>query len=217
MDMNEERRSTPNGPAEDEQDVQSKQTAAQQPETDGAERAAADASPEDTAMPDSEEALVIDELDQERARSAEYLDQAQRARAELINYRRRTEQEMQQIRQHAGERLITRLLPVVDDFHRAVDAVPEEARDNSWLQGILLIERKLWSILESEGVRPIEAVGKPFDPSLHEAVTVDEGAGAADTVVEEFQRGYTLNGRVIRAAMVKVGHGDGRGQEPQKQ
>ena len=149
---------------------------------------------------------LLAELEAERARSAELLDQAQRSRAELVNYRRRTEQEIEQIRQHAGERLITRLLPVIDDFHRALDAVPDDERDNSWLQGVLLIERKLWSIMESEGVRPIEALGKRFDPSLHEAVTIEDGAHGAETVVAEFQRGYTLHDRVIRPSMVKVGN-----------
>lgn len=149
---------------------------------------------------------LIAELEAERAKSSEFLEQAQRSRAELVNYRRRTEQEIEQIRQHAGERLITRLLPVIDDFHRALDAVPAEERDNSWLQGVLLIERKLWTIMESEGVRPIEAVGKRFDPSLHEAVTVEDGAHGAETVVAEFQRGYTLHDRVIRPSMVKVGN-----------
>jgi molecular chaperone GrpE len=147
---------------------------------------------------------MIDELELERARAAEYLEQAQRTRAEMINYRRRMEQEMDQVRRHAGERVIARLLPVVDDFHRALGAVPEDERDNAWIQGLILIERKLWSVLESEGVQPIEAVGKPFDPSVHEAVTVD-GDGGAEVVVEEFQRGYTLHDRIIRPAMVKVG------------
>lgn len=157
----------------------------------------------------SDGTALIEELEEERARAAEYLEQAQRARAELINYRRRVEQEMEQIRQQANARLITRLLPVLDDFHRAIEHVPDEDSEHPWLQGMLLIERKFWSVLESEGVEPIDAVGKPFDPSLHEAVTVEEGAGNADTVVEEFQRGYTQHGRVIRPSMVKVGQGKG--------
>ncbi len=150
---------------------------------------------------------IIAELEEERARSAEYLEEAKRARAEFINYRRRTEQEMQQVRRHAGEHIISQILPVLDDFHRAIEALPEGELENPWLQGILLIERKLWSILEAAGVRPIEAIGKPFNPSLHEAVMVDEGAKGADTVVAEFQRGYMLHDRVLRPAMVKVGGG----------
>lgn len=146
---------------------------------------------------------VAEELELERVRSSEYLDQAQRARAELINYRRRMEQEMQVARRFAAENLIARILPVIDDFQRANDAIPIEERDNPWVQGMRLIERKMWSILESEGVRPIESIGKPFDPSVHEAVSVDSDGG--DIVVEEFQKGYTLHDRPIRPAMVKVG------------
>jgi molecular chaperone GrpE len=156
---------------------------------------------------------VIAELEEERARAAEYLDEAKRARAELINYRRRVEQEMQDVRRHAGEQLISQILPVLDDFHRAIEALPEGELENPWMQGILLIERKLWSILEAAGVRPIEAVGKRFNPSLHEAVMVDEGSKETDTVVAEFQRGYTLHERVLRPAMVKVGGSDAQKHE----
>jgi len=159
----------------------------------------------DTEEPEIVETNLIDELERERTRSAEYLDQAQRTRAELINYRRRMEQEMQVTRRYAAEHVIARLLPVIDDFHRAIDAVPQSDRENPWVQGVLLIERKMWSVLESEGVKPIEAVGKPFDPSVHEAVSVDSDGG--DMVVEEFQRGYMLHDRLIRPAMVKVGQG----------
>lgn len=148
---------------------------------------------------------LMDELERERAKAAEYLDQAQRARAELLNYKRRTEQEMQQFRRSASEHLITRLLPVVDDFNRAVESVPDEKLENSWIQGFLLIQRKLWSILEAEGVRPIESVGQPFDPTIHEAVTFDSDGEGVDIVISEFQRGYTLNDRIIRPAMVQVG------------
>jgi molecular chaperone GrpE len=145
------------------------------------------------------------ELEAERNRAAEYLDQAQRARAEFLNYRRRTEQEMQQVRQTAGERIIQRLLPTLDDLNRAIESMPEEERERPWGQGIVLIQRKLWSTLESEGVRPIDAVGQPFDPSRHEAVSVQEGANGATIVVNEYQRGYTLHDRVIRPSMVVVG------------
>jgi len=157
----------------------------------------------DTEEPQIIEPNLADALETERARAAEYLDQAQRTRAEMINYRRRMEQEMQVTRRFAAEHLISRILPVIDDFHRAIAAVPDSERESPWVQGMLLIERKMWSVLESEGVRPIDALGKPFDPSVHEAVSIDSDGG--DTVVEEFQRGYTLHDRIIRPAMVKVG------------
>jgi molecular chaperone GrpE len=178
------------------------------------EKATKDAAQPDAGRPgsagtdESEEPEIIlqnlaEELEQERMRSSEYLDQAQRARAELINYRRRMEQETQNARKFAAEHLISRILPVIDDFQRANEAIPPEERDDPWVQGMRLIERKMWSILEYEGVKPIESVGKPFDPSIHEAVSVDADGG--DTVVEEFQRGYMLHDRAIRPAMVKVG------------
>ena len=153
---------------------------------------------------------TVEQLAAERARAEEYLEQARRARAELINYRRRSEQEMEQARRNAGERIIARLLPVADDFARALGAVPESEMQNPWIQGILLIERKLWSVLEAEGVQPIEAVGQPFNPAVHEAVSMDSGGG--NEVVAEYQRGYTLHDRVLRPAMVKVGQGKQNGQ-----
>jgi molecular chaperone GrpE len=146
-----------------------------------------------------------DELAAERQRSAEYLDQAQRARAELVNYRRRTEEELVRMQRQAGERIISKLLPAVDDLNRAIESLSDEDRETSWAEGIALIQRKLWSILESEGVSPIESLGKPFDPSLHEAISIQDGAEGASTVVQEYQRGYMLGDRVLRPAMVVVG------------
>lgn len=176
----------------------------------------AEATASDVGSPPTinEEDGVLEELEKERARAAEYLEEAQRARAEFINYRRRVQQEMEEIRERAAERLIRRLLPVLDDFHRAIDAVPAEERDNPWLQGMLLIERKFWSTLEDEGVRPIEAVGKPFDPALHEAVLADENASTHDTVIEELQRGYMLHNHVLRPSAVKVGEASTDGRTP---
>ena len=160
--------------------------------------------------PTMEEMLA--ELDRVRSDAAEMLDQLQRARAEFANFRRRQEQEQELLRQRAGERIIRKLLPVADDFDRAMRSVPEEIGTNPWIDGIRLVERKLWQVLEAEGVSVMESVGQPFDPSRHEAVMVDEGAGAADTVVQEFQRGYYVHDSVLRPAMVKVGAADGAKQ-----
>jgi molecular chaperone GrpE len=148
---------------------------------------------------------IAAELEQTKQQMAEYLDQFQRARAELANIRRRFEQDQERIRQRASERLILKLLPVVDDFGRATRAAPDDVVNHPWFEGVRLIERKLWQALESEGVAAMESVGQPFDPSQHEAVAVDDSAGAADTVVEEFQPGYFLAGAVLRPAIVKVG------------
>lgn len=153
----------------------------------------------------TETGSMEEELEEERQRAAEYLDQAQRARAELVNYRRRTEEELARMQKQAGERIIAKLLPALDDLDRAVEQMGDDERSSSWGEGITLVQRKIWSTLESEGVAPIDAVGQPFDPSLHEAISIQEGSGGATTVVQQLQRGYMLGDRVIRPSMVVVG------------
>ena len=133
-----------------------------------------------------------------------YLDQLQRSRAEFANFRRRTEQERAQIREIANQALLAQLLPVLDDLQRALAAVPEEQRQTPLVQGLQLIERKFWGVLERAGVAPIEAVGQPFDPAQHEAVESVPGT-AGDTVVDVYQTGYRLGDSLLRPAMVKVG------------
>ncbi len=142
--------------------------------------------------------------------AAEYLDALQRERASFINYRRRTEQESAEAARKARASVLTKLLGVVDDFDRALEAIPQAERENNrWVEGIELIARKLHNVLESEGVKPIEAKGQPFDPNLHEAVAFEEGSegGHTDTVSEVFSKGYIMNDRVLRPAMVKVVRG----------
>lgn len=154
------------------------------------------------------------EAQQSEARdlAAEYLDALQRERASFINYRRRTEQERAETVQYATSSLIKKLLPVLDDFDRALASIPDEERKNNrWVEGVELIARKLHGIMEQEGVEPIEALGQPFDPNLHEAVAFEDNAGGndkhEDTVAEVFSKGYKLRDRVIRPAMVKVKRG----------
>jgi molecular chaperone GrpE len=144
--------------------------------------------------------------------AAQYLDALQRERASFINYRRRAEQERAETIQYAAAALLKKLLPVVDDFDRALAAIPEEDRkNNKWVEGVELIARKLHNVLEQEGVQPIEAKGQPFDPNLHEAVAFEDKAEGSedhqDTVTEVFSKGYKLHDKVLRPAMVKVSRG----------
>jgi molecular chaperone GrpE len=134
----------------------------------------------------------------------EYLDQLQRSRAEFANYRRRTEREREQVREIANQYLLAQLLPAFDDLQRALKALPEDQRETPLAQGVQLVERKFWNVLERAGVTPIEAIGQPFDPSLHEAVDAVPGS-AADTVLDVYQPGYRLGQSLLRPAMVKVG------------
>lgn len=154
--------------------------------------------------PDSDDDLAA-LLASERAKTDELTDQLQRERADLINYRRRKEQEQELVRQRAMESTLSRLLPIADDFHRAIKTLPAEAEGNGWAEGFRLIESNLRRALEVQGVTPMESVGKPFDPARHEAVMFDENTSGEHMVVEEFQRGYLINDRVLRPAMVRVG------------
>lgn len=135
----------------------------------------------------------------------EYLDQLQRSRAEFANYRRRIEQEKQILRDLANRDALIQFLPVVDDFERALAAVPEADRSAGWLSGITLIQNKLNGILERAGVSPVDALGQPFDPSQHEAVATEPGT-AGSHVVEVYQRGYRVGDQLARPAMVKTGN-----------
>jgi molecular chaperone GrpE len=144
-------------------------------------------------------------LEDEQAKSAEYLDSWRRAAADFSNYKKRQEKDAGELTKFANSMLISRLLPVLDDFDRAFQTVPDNLRDLTWIDGINLISRKMRAILEAEGLKTIEAEGKAFDPNLHEAVIHEESESHDDgTVITELQKGYKLNDRVLRPTLVKV-------------
>ena len=144
------------------------------------------------------------ELGETRAKAEEHLYNWQRSAADFSNYKRRTDDERSQLGQFSNAILIGKLLAVLDDFDRALESVPAEAHD-PWIEGVKLVERKLRGVLESEGVTPIDAVGQPFDPNLHEAVAHEDTADHPDNqVIGELQRGYRLHDRVIRPSLVRV-------------
>ena len=125
--------------------------------------------------------------------AAQYLEALQRERASFINYKRRMEQERNETVQYASAELLKKLLPVVDDFDRALAAIPDKEREeNKWVEGVELIARKLHTILEQQGVEPIEALNQPFDPNLMEAVAFEDNAGEGDHVdtVSEIGRAH---------------------------
>jgi molecular chaperone GrpE len=144
------------------------------------------------------------ELAETKARSEEHLYNWQRSAADFSNYKRRTDDERAQLSQFSTAILIGKLLSVLDDFDRALENVPPEAHD-PWIEGVKLTERKLRNVLESEGVTPIEAIGQPFDPNVHEAVAHEETTEHADNeVIGEVQRGSRLHDRLIRPSLVRV-------------
>ncbi len=150
-------------------------------------------------------AALKQQLEQEQSKAAEYLDNWRRAAADLANYRKRMEREASEITRAANADLIRRLLPILDDFDRAFQTIPADLRDLTWVDGMDLIARKMRAILEAEGLKSIEALGKPFDPHLHEAVVHEETDRYEDgLVIGELQKGYMLNDRVLRPTLVKV-------------
>ncbi|MBI2321840.1 MAG: nucleotide exchange factor GrpE [Chloroflexi bacterium] len=141
-----------------------------------------------------------------QAQADEYLRLLQRTKADFINYQRRSEQERAEQERYAAASVLRRLLPLIDDFERAVASVPSELAEHPWVQGVLLIERKLKAMLEQVGLAPVETIGQPFDPLEHEAVGQEPAPPEREgLVVAEVQHGYRLHDRLLRPAQVRVG------------
>ncbi len=152
-------------------------------------------------------------LQKEKEEAQRFLANWQRAEADFVNYKRRVKQERDEARRLANAALIINILPVLDDLERALASLNIQLVGLTWFDGIRLIYRKLQLVLESAGVSQIEAEGQPFDPRFHEAVMY--GEGEEGKVVAEVQRGYKLNDRVLRPAMVIVGKGKEEKKPPE--
>ncbi len=149
------------------------------------------------------------ELEAAQARAADYLATLQRTAADFANYKRRTAEDRERDLGLASESLLRKLLVVVDDFDRALEAMPAELAGLPWIEGIGLLDRKLRNLLESEGVTPIDAVGRLFDPREHEAIATVPAAGRPEgEVVAELKRGYRIRDRILRPATVAIAGGD---------
>ncbi len=145
------------------------------------------------------------ERDDARQQAQEYLTLAQQARADYQNLRRRAEHERAEALDRGRGEAALAILPVLDDFERALSALPPNRRDEDWLEGLLLIERKLRSSLEGLGVERIDAEGKAFDPWEHEAVLDDVRDDVEPgTITAVVRPGYRLGGKVLRHAQVVV-------------
>lgn len=140
-----------------------------------------------------------DELAEARAQAEKYLDMARRLQADFDNYRKRAQRDNEEFRKYACSSIVSDLLTVVDDLDRALEHAGEETE---FVKGIKGVRANLVKILESNGLKEIPTDGK-FDPNLHEALCTVEGEEDGD-VAEVFQKGYTINGKVLRYAKVKV-------------
>lgn len=165
-------------------------------------------SADNTTTTSSQSADLMAQLDAALAEKAQLQDLVLRRQADYDNFRRRVEREKLDIRETASMDAVMALLPILDDFERALKAVPAEVEEKAfrdYAKGMDLIYQRLLDSLTKLGLEPVEAVGQPFDPNVHNGIQREERDDVEDhTVLEEYQRGYRFKGRLLRPAMVKV-------------
>jgi molecular chaperone GrpE len=173
------------------------------PEPDGQPQA--EPAPEPPTTPTDELETLRGQLAESEHKADEYLRMAQRAQADFINYRRRMDEERAQQARDAGLSVLQRLLPILDDFERAMSNASDAERQSGWGQGVELVERNLRGLLTAEGVEMIEAEGAEFDPRLHEALgSVPSQTVAEGHVLHVVRQGYRKGDRVLRPTQVLV-------------
>jgi molecular chaperone GrpE len=147
-------------------------------------------------------------LEQARAEAAQHLDTAQRLQAEFDNYRKRVAREQGDLASRAAERVVSELLPVLDNLERAIEHTLAGGELDQLLKGVEMVHQQMVDVFTKEGVEIIDPFGARFDPLVHQAVGTEEDPDVPDsTCVKVLQRGYRLGGRVVRPAMVIVSHG----------
>jgi molecular chaperone GrpE len=140
-----------------------------------------------------------------KSQNEEYLLLVQRTRAEFANYKKRTEREMSEARQRGALDAVTSMLPIVDDFERAMENVPADLQGNSWVNGVTLLLKQFDKVLSEYGVEVINPTGETFDPNRHEAIGMeDSDTVASGHVTVTLRKGYSSGDRVLRPALVKV-------------
>ncbi len=145
-------------------------------------------------------------LAEEKEKAEKYLANWQRSQADFDNYIKRSEQDKLEIAECASRTLILDLLPILDDFERALASVPDESDEGNWTEGVKLIYNKLRTFLETQGLAEIKAEGECFDPYLHEAAGQLEGEEGI--IVEVIRKGYKFKDKLLRPSMVMVGKGE---------
>ena len=161
---------------------------------------------EEAAEPTKEKSkLFKKKKDQKDEKIEELSDKLLRQMAEFDNFRKRTEKEKSAMYEIGAKDVVEKLLPVVDNFERGFQSVAEEDKEDAFVTGMEMVYKQLMTMLETVGVKPIEAVGQEFNPDLHNAVMHVEDETVGDNIiVEEFQKGYTYRDSVVRYSMVKV-------------
>ncbi len=144
------------------------------------------------------------ELEQAHDKANNYLNRLTYLQAEFENYQKRVKREIAQSTQYGTLALITELLPILDELEYALKAGENSATSQGLINGVKIILTKLINILKKEGLTPIDAIGKPFDPYLHEVIQRDSDGMGQDHIIEEIRKGYMFKSKVIRPSLVKV-------------
>ncbi len=148
--------------------------------------------------------LTAEEIEQLAQEVGQLTEALQRERADATNIRRRHDEQMAGLKTMVKANVVRELLPVIDNFDRALKHVPKELEKNDYIKGVQGVVKQFEETLGKMGVEKIKTVGQAFDPKYHEAVTMEEGEGVKEVVSEELQSGYKLGEDIIRHAMVKV-------------
>jgi molecular chaperone GrpE len=155
----------------------------------------------------TEPTTELSPLEQAKKETAEMREMALRAVADLQNFKRRTDEQRSELALFANINFLQAIFPVIDNFKRAFNHIPEDIVENEWVKAISGIEKSFVDTLQSLGLKEVPClVGAPFDPNLHEVVMQD--AGTKDAILECFEKGYTFKEKVVRPAKVKVGNGN---------
>ncbi|MFD2702152.1 nucleotide exchange factor GrpE [Paenibacillus shunpengii] len=166
---------------------------------------AQEAAVNDTETAGAETLASTEELDRLKALAEENEKRYLRAQADFDNFRRRTQKEKEDLAKYASMKLITELVPVIDNFERAIATAPANTESDSFAKGVGMIFRQLESVLQAEGLTAMQTVGEAFNPEFHQAIMqVESEEHEEGIVVEEVQKGYMLKDKVLRPAMVKV-------------
>ncbi|MFD2704129.1 nucleotide exchange factor GrpE [Salibacterium lacus] len=166
---------------------------------------AADARDTSVEQEDVKEPAEETELEKAQREAAEWQDKALRVQADLDNVRRRAKEDKERDAKYRSQSVIESLLPVLDNFERALNAATDQEEDGSLLQGVNMVYSQFFEALQQEGLEVIPTEGETFDPHQHQAVMqVEEEGFESNQIVEELQKGYKLKDKIIRPAMVKV-------------
>ena len=144
------------------------------------------------------------ELENYKEQSEENLAGWQRAKADFVNYKKDQEKYLEEFRKYAGEDMVVKLLPTIDNFELAIKHLPEDLEKTDWVKGMVCIKGQFDSFLKEVGVEEIKAVGEKFDPSLFESVGEKESDKEEGTIVTEVQKGYKMSGKIIRPGKVVI-------------